>query len=147
MKVRYEHLRKGVNMATTNPYATYKQKAMNTTSPGELTLMLYNGCLKFIKRAEKAIEEKDIQEKNVNLIKAQDIIRELMVTLKTDSEVGQNMMRMYDFILSRLVDANVNSDVKALKEAEQFVVQFRDTWKEVIMIDRKQRHGVQGGKA
>ncbi len=132
-------------MATTNPYATYKQKAMNTTSPGELTLMLYNGCLKFIKRAEKAIEEKDFQEKNVNLIKAQDIIRELMVTLKTDSEVGQNMMTMYDFILSRLVDANVNSDVKALKEAEQFVVEFRDTWKEVIIIDRKQRHG-QGGQ-
>ncbi len=133
-------------MSVKNPYATYKQQALNTTSPGELTLMLYNGCLKFIKRAEQAIEKNDIQEKNVNLIKAQDIIRELMVTLKTDAEIGQNMMRMYDFILSRLVDANVNNDVKALKEAEQFVVDFRDTWKEVLIIDRKQRHG-QGGKA
>lgn len=133
-------------MAATNPYATYKQKAMNTTSPGELTLMLYNGCLKFIKRAERALEENNASEKNVNLIKAQDIIRELMVTLKADSEVGENMLRLYDFILSRLVDANVNNDAKALKEAEEFVTDFRDTWKEVLVIDRKQRHG-QGGQA
>ncbi|MEB1806639.1 MAG: flagellar export chaperone FliS [Bacillaceae bacterium] len=133
-------------MAATNPYATYKQKAMNTTSPGELTLMLYNGCLKFIKRAEQAIENKNIEGQNLNLIKAQDIIRELMVTLKTDSEVGQNMLRVYDFILSRLVDANVNGDLKALKEAEEFVTEFRDTWKEVLIIDRKARHG-EGGQA
>lgn len=133
-------------MSTTNPYATYKEKALNTTSPGELTLMLYNGCLKFIKRAELAINDNNIQDKSDNLIKAQNIIRELMVTLKTDSEVGENMMRMYDFILSKLIDANVNSDLSALKEAEEFVVEFRDTWKEVLLIDRKQRHGV-GGKA
>lgn len=133
-------------MAATNPYASYKQKALDTTSPGELTLMLYNGCLKFIKRAEKAIEENNMADKNINLIKAQDIIRELMVTLKVDSEVGENMMRLYDFILSRLVDANVQNDLKVLKEAEELVTDFRDTWKEVLLIDRKQRHGL-GGQA
>ncbi|MDG5786659.1 flagellar export chaperone FliS [Evansella sp. AB-P1] len=128
-------------MAVNNPYAKYKQNTVETKSPGELTLMLYDGCLKFIKRAEKAIDEKKIEDKNTNLIKAQNIIRELMVTLKTDVAVANNMMQMYDFILSRLIDANTNNDKKALAEAEQFVVEFRDTWKEVIKVDRQRRHG------
>lgn len=132
-------------MSIPNPYAKYKQNTTATASPGELTLMLYNGCLKFLKHAKAAIEKNDIQGKNTNIIKAQNIIRELMVTLKTDSEIGQNMMRMYDYVLNKLVDANIKNDVEALNEAEQFVTEFRDTWKEVVSIDRKQRHGT-GGK-
>lgn len=64
-----------------------------------------------------------------------------MVTLKTDSEIGKNMMRMYDFILNKLVDANTKNDVSALAEAEQFVIEFRDTWKQVVLLDRQKRHG------
>ncbi|ERN52131.1 flagellar export chaperone FliS [Alkalihalophilus marmarensis] len=126
--------------------SAYKQNAMKTASPGELTLMLYNGCLKFIKQTRLAMEENDLEKRNLNSTKAQNIIRELMVTLKTDNEVGQNMMRMYDFILNRLIEANVKNDANALTEAEGLVVEFRDTWKEVIQLDRKQRHGA-GGKA
>ncbi|MBU9722274.1 MULTISPECIES: flagellar export chaperone FliS [Bacillaceae] len=133
-------------MAINNPYAKYKQNTVETKSPGELTLMLYEGCIKFIKRAEKAIDEGKVEDRNTNLIKSQNIIRELMVTLKTDSEVAKNMMQMYDFILSRLVDANMNNDKKALQEAETFVVDFRDTWKQVIQIDRQRRHGAGGNK-
>ena|SRR5690554_1572560 len=127
-------------MAVNNPYSNYKQTEVQTKSPGELTLMLYEGCLKFMKRAEKAMEEKNIQEKNENLIKAQNIIRELMVTLNTDVEISKQMMQMYDFILNRLIEANTKNSLQALKEAEQFVIEFRDTWKEVIKIDRRQRH-------
>ncbi|SDZ33807.1 flagellar protein FliS [Evansella caseinilytica] len=128
-------------MAVNNPYATYQQRATETKTPGELTLMLYEGCLKFIRRAEKAIDEGTVEEKNTNIIKAQNIIRELMVTLNTDVAVAQQMMQMYDFILNRLVDANVNNDKKLLKEAEEFVTEFRDTWKEVVKLDRQRRHG------
>lgn len=128
--------------------AAYKQNAMKTVSPGELTLMLYNGCLKFLKKAEKAIIEENIQERSVNILKAQDIIRELMVTLKTDNEVGKNMLAMYDYILNLLIEANIKNDPNSLKEAEQFVIEFRDTWKEVIQLDRQQRHGTEvGGQA
>lgn len=133
-------------MSTAHLQATYKQNALNTASPGELTLMLYNGCLKFIKQAEKAINENNIQDRNLYITKAQNIIRELMVTLKTDNEIGKNMMALYDFILWRLIDANIKNDLEALKEAEEFVLQFRDTWKQVIQIDRKERHGA-GGQA
>lgn len=131
-------------MAVNNPYATYKQSSVETKSAGELTLMLYEGCLKFIKRAEQAIEDRKIEDKNKNLIKAQNIIRELMVTLNTDVAVSKNMMQMYDFIMAKLVEANTGNDVEALKEAERFVIDFRDTWREVIKLDRQQRHGTKG---
>lgn len=129
-------------MSVSNPYAsTYKKNSTSQASPGELTLMLYNGCLKFMKQSRTAIEKGDTQTKNTNIIKAQNIIRELMITLKTDQQVGQDMMRMYDFILNRLVDANTKNDLSALAEAEQFVIEFRDVWKQVVQLDRQKRHG------
>lgn len=121
--------------------SVYKKNALNTASPGELTLMLYNGCLKFINQAEQAIEAEESENRHVAITKAQNIIRELMVTLKTESEIGENMMRMYDFVLSRLIDANIQNDSKALTEAKEMVTSFRDMWKEVIALDRKNRHG------
>ncbi|WP_209121460.1 flagellar export chaperone FliS [Alkalihalobacillus sp. BA299] len=131
-------------MAVNNPYQAYQQNKATTSSPGELTLMLYNGCLKFIKQAEQAIEKGNVQERNINLTKAQNIIRELMVTLKTETDLGKNMMSLYDFILNRLIEANIENSTEKLKEAEELVVSFRDTWKEAVQMDRKQRHGVQG---
>lgn len=133
-------------MAVSTMQSAYKQNALNTASPGELTLMLYNGCLKFIHQADKAMVEQDVERRNTYLTKAQNIIRELMVTLKAEDEVGKNMYRMYEFILSKLIDANVKNDQQALKDAEGFVVDFRDTWKQVIQIDRQKRHG-SGGQA
>jgi flagellar protein FliS len=129
-------------LSINNPYQAYKQNSMNTASPGELTLMLYNGCIKFLKQARQAIADKKIEEKHTNIIKSQNIIRELMVSLNMDIEVSHNMMQMYDYILNRLVEANTKNDVAILEEVEDYVIQFRDTWKEVIQINRKQQFGV-----
>lgn len=128
----------------TNPYQTYQNNAVTTASPGDLTLMLYNGCLKFIKQAKLAIDNKDVETKHINLVKAQYIITELMVTLNTDYEVGKSMMQMYDYMKRRLIEANTKSDVEILNEVEGYVVEFRDTWKEVIHITRQQKYAVGG---
>lgn len=128
-------------MATRNPYANYKQNSITTASPGELTLMLYNGCLKNINLAKKAIEENNIEVRNLNIMKAQAIIKEFMVTLNTDSSIGQNLLRMYDYLLNQLVQANIKSDMQLLTEVEGFVTELRDTWKEAMAIDLKQRYG------
>ncbi|MGJ7036252.1 flagellar export chaperone FliS [Anoxybacillus eryuanensis] len=127
-----------------NPYQSYQTNAVQTASPGELTLMLYNGCLKFIAQAKKAIEEKDIEARNTNLLKAQKIIQELMVTLNMEYEVAKSMMTMYDYIYRRLVEANIKSDITILEEVEGYVKEFRDTWKQVIQMNR-QRQYAQGG--
>ena len=131
-------------MAMNNPYKSYQQNSVNTASPGELTLMLYNGCLKFIKLAKKAITDKNVEEKNTNLIKAQNIIHEFMVTLNMDVKVSSELMVMYDYINRRLVEANVKSDPAILEEVEGFVTELRDTWKQVIQLNRQQQFANSG---
>lgn len=132
-------------MSVQNPYQSYQQNSVTTASPGELTLMLYNGCIKFIRMAKKAMAEKKIEEKNTNLIKAQKIIQELMVTLNMDIPVSKDMMSLYDFLHRRLIEANTKNDPAILDEVEGFVTEFRDTWKEVIQLNR-QKQFAQGGQ-
>lgn|SRR5690606_17034111 len=131
-------------MAIGNPYQAYQTNSVTTASPGELTLMLYNGCLKFIKLARQAMEEKNIEAKNTNLQKAQNIIREFMVTLDMNVDVSKNMMAMYDYMNRRLMEANLKNDLAILDEVEGLVTEFRDTWKQVIQQNRQRQHG-QGG--
>ena len=128
-------------MALHNPYQAYQSNAVTTASPGELTLMLYNGCLRFMKAARMAMENKEIEKKNENLIKAQNIISELRVTLNMELEVSKNMMAMYDYILRRLIEANMKNDTAILDEAEELVTGFRDTWKQAIQLNRQKQFG------
>lgn len=127
--------------AQTNAFNAYKQNSVTTASPGELTLMLYNGCLKFLGKAKLAIEQKNIAEKNLNLQKSQAIIVELMSTLNMDIEISKQMLPLYDYMNRRLVEANIQSDVAIIEEVEGLVTEFRDTWKEVIKITRQQQYG------
>ena len=133
-------------MSMANPYQAYRRNAVNTATPGELTLMLYDGCLKFIRLAKEAINNNDIQAKNTNIQKAQNIITELMVTLDMKYEISKQIMPLYDFVRSKLIEANVKNSVQSLEEAETIVTEFRDTWKEVIQINRK-KQSTNGGQA
>ncbi|KAB7706504.1 flagellar export chaperone FliS [Bacillus aerolatus] len=134
-------------MAMKNPYQTYSNNAVTTASPGELTLMLYNGCLKFINQAKKAIADQDIEAKNTSIQKAQAIIQELMVTLNMDVAVSENLLSLYDYLNRRLIEANIKSDTAVLEEVEGFVTEFRDAWKEVIQKNRELQHAGAGGQA
>ena len=125
--------------AQINAFNAYKQNSVTTASPGELTLMLYNGCIKFIGKAKQAMEEKNIQDKNYNIQRAQSIINELIVTLNMDLEISKQMYPLYDYMNRRLIEANIKNDVEILNEVEGLVTEFRDTWKEVIKITRQQQ--------
>lgn len=127
--------------AQTNVFNAYKQNSVTTASPGELTLMLYNGCLKFLVRAKQAIEQKDIQEKNNAIQRSQAIIAELMSTLNMDMDISKQMLPLYEYMNRRLVEANINNDVAIIEEVEGLVTEFRDTWKEVLKITRQQQFG------
>ena len=122
-------------------YQAYKDNSVNTASPGELTLMLYNGCLKFIKQAKKGMESNNIELKNTNIQKAQKIISELMVTLDQNAAVSEEMMSLYDYINRRLIEANIQNDAEILNEAFGLVEEFRDTWKEVLKQTRQKQYG------
>lgn len=119
-------------VATINPYQAYQQNSVMTASPQELTLMLYNGSLKFMKLAKKAMADNNFQEKNTNIIKAQNITQELRVTLDPDAEISKNMEQLYEYMYTRLIEANTKNDVAILKEVEGLMVELRDTWKQVM---------------
>ena len=120
-------------MATINPYQAYQQNSVMTASPQELTLMLYNGCLKFIKLAKKAMADNKYEDKNTNMIKAQAIIQELRYTLDPDIELSASMAQLYDYMYNRLVEANMKNDTALLEEVEGYVVELRDTWKQAMI--------------
>ena len=124
----------------TNAFNAYKQNSVTTASPGELTLMLYNGCLKFLGKAKVAIEQKNIEDKNHNIQRSQAIIAELMSTLNMDIEISKQMLPLYDYMNRRLVEANIKNDAAIIDEVEGLVTEFRDTWKEVIKITRQQQY-------
>lgn len=113
-------------------HQAYKTNAVNTATPQELTLMLYNGCLKFIKQAKKAMEESNIPAKNTNIQRAQDIISELIITLDHNAPIAKEILPLYEFINRRLIDANIKNDPVILMEAYVLVEDFRNTWKEVM---------------
>ena len=120
-----------------NPYAKYKEQSVTTATPEELTLMLYNGCIKFINLAEVYIEEKDYGKSNLNIQKAQDIIQELNITLNMDYEISQNLRQLYTFVNEKLLDAHIKKDKQALFDAKEIVSDLRDTWKEAMALSRK----------
>ena len=130
--------------AQTNAYNAYKQNSVTTASPGELTLMLYNGCLKFLGRAKLAIGDKNIQDRNYYIQRSQAIIAELMSTLNMDIEISKQMLPLYEYMNRRLTEANIKNDVAIIEEVEGLVTEFRDTWKEVIKITRQQQYGSTG---
>ncbi|CAH2211904.1 flagellar export chaperone FliS [Tepidibacter aestuarii] len=124
-------------MAMANPYAQYKNQSINTATPEELTLKLYEGCIKFINLAMIGIDEKNIEKCNTNIIKAQNIITELNITLNMDYEISKNLRMLYDYLKERLIEANLKKDKAILEEVKDFVVEFRDTWKEAMKLARQ----------
>ena len=126
--------------AQSSAHNAYKQNSVTTASPGELTLMLYNGCLKFLTLAKKAMLDKDIQTKNTNLQKAQAIITELMVTLDMNIPISKESQPLYDYMNRRLIEANIKNDPAMIDEVAGLMTEFRDTWKEVIRLNRQQQH-------
>src|SRR5690625_22503 len=111
----------------------YQDNAVTTASGPQLTLMLYNGCIRFINQGLKALEENKFEQKNINIQKAQDIIQELMLTLNREVEISNQLLPLYDFIYYQLQQGNIKNDKDLLIEARDFVTEFRDTWKEAIV--------------
>jgi flagellar protein FliS len=117
---------------TTSPYEQYKNNSVLTASGPELTLMLYNGAIKFCNLAKEAIINKDIPKSHENIVKAENIIEELKLTLNKKYPISEEMDRMYTFINQLLIQANIKKDVQTLEDALSLIREFRDTWQEAM---------------
>lgn len=122
-----------------NPYQKYQTQNVMTASPEELLLMLYNGCVRFIKQGIMAVEEKDVMKAHENIVKAQDIILEFMSTLDSSAEIAKTLMPLYEYLYRRLVQANIEKNTEILNEVLRFVSELRDTWTEASKITKMQK--------
>lgn len=109
-------------------YAQYKNNKVNAASGPELTLMLYDGTIKFLNIAEIAIENKDIQKAHTNIIKTERIIDYLRNTLDMKYPVAQDFENMYSYIARRLVEANITKDKEIVQEINGHMHAIRDNW-------------------
>lgn len=114
-------------------YAAYGNSKILTASPAELTLMLYDGAIKFVNIAIAATEKKDVEKAHNNIMKAENIIIEFQSTLDHKYPVAKDFDTVYTYLLQRLRDANLKKDKEILEEVLGHLRTMRDTWKEVMV--------------
>ena len=119
-------------MALPKAYEQYNNSKILTASKPELTLMLYEGAIKFCNIAIMGIEQKNIQKAHVNIVKVQRIIAEFRATLDFKYPVAQDFDRVYEYLERRLVEANMKKDIEILEEINTHLRSMRDNWKEVM---------------
>ena len=122
-----------------NPYQQYRKNVINTSTPQELTLMLYNGLIKYLKLAIQALEEKNTESTNNNLVRSQAILEEFMGTLNMNYEVSNNLYALYDYMYWRIVDANIKKDKEIVEEVVGFAEDLRDTWNQAMKLAKGQQ--------
>jgi flagellar protein FliS len=138
IELKTNHISSPTSVNKNNVHEHYQQNMVNTSSPQELTLMLYNGLIKFLNMSIQGIEEKSIEKSNNNIIKSQNIIGEFMSTLDMNYEVSSGLLALYDYMNRRLKEANIHKDKAIVEEVLGFAEELRDTWAQAMKLVKQQ---------
>lgn len=126
-------------MNTKDIAQAYKTQQIMTASPEQLTLMLYNGAIRFVDESIQALENKDYPKSHERNLRVQDIVREFMVTLDMKLEISRTWLPLYDYIQFRLIQGNLKKDREQLVEARNLLKEMRDTWSEAMKKVRQEK--------
>ena len=112
----------------------YKQMAVKTANRGQILIMLYEGAIQHIKRAMVALDKKDLVTKGKSIVKAHDIINELLNTLdfEVGGQVAIDLERLYNFITEQLIKANLENSKEALESAQKVLETLLSGWKTAV---------------
>lgn len=122
-----------------NPYKQYQEQSVKSASPDKLIIMLFDGAIRFGGKAKKAIEEKNFEEAGNAIYRCEDIMNYLINTLDTKVPIAEEIEKMYDYILYNFTQANLTKETEYLDEADKYLREFRETWKQVGEIVRESR--------
>ena len=128
-----------------NAAEAYRQQRILNAPPEQLTLMLYNGCLKFIDEGRDAVVAKNYEAANNLLQRAQRIISEFRLTLNFEYEISHQLLPLYNYVYDRLVEGNIKSDTKQIDEAKEIVTALRDAWVQAMKTARIEKGDGKGG--
>ena len=121
-------------MKPLNPWQSYRQVATSTASPGQLVLMLYEGALRFLERAQTGFTLDDPAESNStinnNIIRAQGIIWELdsSLNMAAGGELALQLRRLYDYFDRLLQQSNMKKEPNGISEVIRRLTVLRDAW-------------------
>ncbi len=127
-------------MSPRDHYNQYQQMEITTSSdPKKLILMLYDGCLRFLAIAEKAMEKKETEKKAIHIGKALEIISELNSCLdrKLGDEIVPFLEAMYTHMMHKLLEANLTNDPKIVQHVYRLVENLRKNWLETAISEEK----------
>ena len=122
-----------------NAAEAYKRQQVMTATPEALTLMLYNGALRFMKEGLEAMEAKEWERCNNSLQKAQKIILEFQATLKMEYDISKQLMPLYAYVYNGLVEANMKSKPETVTECMDIIRELRDAWAQAMKTARQER--------
>lgn len=123
---------------TSNPWQAYRQAATKTATPGQLVLMLFDGALRFLDRALVGFDLDDPLDSNLainnNILKAQEILRELNASLNLDKggEFAVTMRRLYNYYDLQLSQSNLRKDPEGVKLVIRLLTVIRNAWSEML---------------
>ena len=138
-----------------NPFDQYKETEVITANQGKLIVMLYDGAIKFLNLAIENMEPKTYDEVNTNILKAADIITELLLSLnmKEGGEVSNNLFNLYMYFKKRLLEANIEKDPEIIKQVVLHLKDLRQAWDKIsanetksdkINLERKGSFSIEG---
>ncbi|MEK4438364.1 MULTISPECIES: flagellar export chaperone FliS [Paenibacillus] len=127
----------------TSPYEKYRQSSVQTSTPEQLLIMLYDGAIRFIRAGIDGLKHQDLEKINLNLGKAQTIVSELMSTLDSSYEVSKGLSALYEYVNHLLTQSNVKKESEPAEEALGYLTELRATWAQAIKVTTGQEkvHG------
>ncbi|MEA1883986.1 MAG: flagellar export chaperone FliS [Thermotogota bacterium] len=141
----YTHLKPGVKNPSTNTESTeksppikrknnYAERTVETVTPAKLVEMLYSGAINFLTQAIKAIDQQQFDVANEKIMRVEDIIMELNVSLDMEKggEISKNLRALYNYMYKQLLEANIKKDVSVLEECKNYLNDLRETWMEAM---------------
>jgi len=123
----------------------YLETAVQTATPSQLLIMLYDGAIRFTKHGIEAIIRGQFDEANQFLCRAQDVIHELMMTLDDKASISESLKQLYDYFIRRLIDANLKKDIVPAEEVLTFLGELKETWIQAAKLATMESAGMARG--
>lgn len=117
-----------------NAADAYRQQAIQTNNPSRILLMVFDGAIAALLKAKALIDEKNIPDAHNQILKVQELVAELILALDFQYEISHNLAELYQYIMDRLIDANVKKDIAILDEVIVMLTEMRDMWQETSKL-------------
>lgn len=124
-------------MMASNPYKIYRDQDIDTSNSREIVGKLFGAASVSLRRAALEINNKHFEKANECILKSENIIGVLDKSLDMEFSISAQMHALYEYMLKRMIEANVKKDIKILDEIAGLISELRETWEEAFSLSLK----------